>query len=109
MVTTNYESETLDRTEGIVQHVDVVGRVLTVQVNGISKDFNLAPDCAIVLHGERVKLRLVQPDDHVSVVFSQGPAGLMAHAVEVSWQLGRPATTNPNPAAARMAERRPSR
>jgi hypothetical protein len=69
---------------GVVQHVDVAGRALTLVVNGTSKVFYVAPPCAVSLRGERVKLRLVLPRDHAHVVYTRTPDGLRAHAVEVN-------------------------
>jgi hypothetical protein len=70
---------------GMVQDVDVAGRTLTILVEGTPRTFDLAPDCAIVLHGERVKLRLVQPRDQAHVVYHRTPDGLLAFAVELRW------------------------
>ena len=78
---------TLDEAVGVIQEVDVLGRTLTVLVNGVPRVFDVAPDCPVVLHGERVKLRLVQPEDHVHVIYGPAPAGLLAQAVEVDWRL----------------------
>jgi len=69
---------------GVVQAVDVPGRELTVRVNGVSTIFDIAVDCAIVLRGERVKLRLVQPSDAAHVIYHRTPEGLWAQVVVVN-------------------------
>ena len=56
--------------EGVIQHVDLINRDLTVLVrNGIAL-FDVPLNCKILLHGEAVKLRLLQPFDHVRLTSS---------------------------------------
>lgn len=62
--------------DGIVQQVDTVNRELRVLVNGTSVRFDVPPDCAVILHEEQVKLRLLQPEDRVRVFYRAGPRGL---------------------------------
>ena len=66
--------------EGTVLSVDTVNRELTVLSRAVRVAFDVPPGCPIVLRGERVKLRLVQPGDRVRVT-ADGPR--VASAVEV--------------------------
>jgi len=52
---------------GIIRHVDAVTRDITVLAGGSHKLMDVPPDCSILLNGEAVKLRLLQPGDHVRV------------------------------------------
>lgn len=75
--------------DGIVRRVDPVGRDLEVVVAGTPVTFDVGPECAVTLRGERVKLRMVQPRDRVRVAYTDGPATLVATVVDV--QSGGPA------------------
>jgi cobalt-zinc-cadmium efflux system membrane fusion protein len=83
MVPSNVPPPLAKRVAGVIQAIDVLGRMLTLRSDGVSTTFDVAPDCVIVLHGERVKLRLVQPSDSAVVAYEQRPEGLWAHAVTV--------------------------
>jgi hypothetical protein len=72
-----------ERAWGIVQHVDVVGRDLAVLLQTGVEIFDIPPDCPILLHGERIKLRMVQPRDHVWVTFHRTPQRAIAEKIEV--------------------------
>src|SRR5690349_10629473 len=71
---------------GIVQQVDVPGRALTLLTRDAVREFDVAADCAVLLHGERVKLRLLQPKDYAHVVYSRTRGRRVAHCVEVGWR-----------------------
>jgi hypothetical protein len=69
--------------KGIVQRVDTVQREVKVLMqNGLGL-FDIPPDCPIFLHGERIKLRMIQPRDHVNIRFIAGEELPMATSVEV--------------------------
>ena len=71
------------KADGVIQHVDTVNRELRVEVNGASVDFDVPPDCTVILNDEQVKVRLLQASDRVKVVYHAGPRGLRtAHRVE---------------------------
>lgn len=55
--------------EGIIQDVDAVNRDMTVLTAGQQKLVDVPPACPIVLNGETVKLRLLQPGDQVHIVY----------------------------------------
>ncbi|HJT75816.1 MAG TPA: hypothetical protein VJ739_01305 [Gemmataceae bacterium] len=68
---------------GVVHRVDTVNRELTVLVNGDLLTFDVPVDCAIVLHGERVRFRMMQPRDRVRVWHARRGRFLVALAIEV--------------------------
>jgi len=68
---------------GIVQRVDTVQREVTVLLQNGLKLFDIPPDCPIFLHGERVKLRLIQPRDHLKIRYTVGDVLPTATLVEV--------------------------
>jgi len=55
--------------DGVIRRVDAVSRDMTVLAGGIQKLVDVPSDCPIVLNGETVKLRLLQPGDHVRVTY----------------------------------------
>jgi hypothetical protein len=71
------------RADGIVRAVDPVNRELAALVGGAVVTFDVPPGCAVVLRGERVKLRLIQPGDQVRVTYAAVRGCLVARAVEV--------------------------
>lgn len=78
--------ETRERTlriEGFVQRVDTVNRELTLSSGGASVVIDVPSDCLILLRGERVKFRLIQPRDPVRVTCTDGRDPRTACAVEV--------------------------
>jgi hypothetical protein len=69
--------------DGVVRRVDPVGRELHLVVASTPITFDVGPECAVTLRGERVKLRLIQPRDRVRVAYTREPGVLVAAAVEV--------------------------
>jgi hypothetical protein len=61
----------------------MLNREMTVLVNGEPLTFDVPVDCAIVLHGERVRLRMVQSRDRVRLAFSARDGLRVAHAIDV--------------------------
>jgi len=72
---------------GIIQHVDVPRREVTLLVDGTSWVFDVAHDCCCQLHGERVKLRLLLPMDYARVLYTEAQGVRTARAVSVHWWL----------------------
>jgi hypothetical protein len=68
---------------GIVQDVNLLDRDLTVSAGMEAAVFDVPPDCPVFLHGERIKLRLLQPRDIVSIAFVRCDERLVAQKVEV--------------------------
>jgi hypothetical protein len=71
------------RIEGIVQRVDTVNRELTLVAEGATFVIDVPSDCPILLRGERVKMRMIQPRDPVRVTYAEGRDPRAACAVEV--------------------------
>jgi hypothetical protein len=68
---------------GMVHRVDTIGRELAVWVSGDLLTFDVPIGCALVLHGERVRLRMVQPRDRVQVTYASRGSLLVALAIDV--------------------------
>ena len=73
---------------GTVKDIDLVGRDLTVLLQTGVEIFDIPPDCPILLHGEQIKLRMVQPRDHVWVTFHRTPELAVAERVDVQPDTG---------------------
>jgi hypothetical protein len=71
------------QTLGVVRHVDTINRELHVQIGDSIVTFDVPPDCTILLRGERVKLRMLQPLDRVRVTCTDGRHLFTAHVIEV--------------------------
>ena len=68
---------------GVIERVDVPGRELTVRIGGAPCLFALAPDCQLVLHGEPVKLRMLQALDRAHLRYARAGDDLIAYQVRV--------------------------
>jgi hypothetical protein len=73
----------VEQARGIVQSVDIIGRDLTVLLPSGIEVFDIPPGCDVVLHGELVKLRMIQPQDRVCIVFRRTPERLVAELLKV--------------------------
>jgi hypothetical protein len=69
--------------EAVVHRVDPVNRELAVVVEGTLVNMYVPPDCKVVLRGERVKLRMVQPRDRMRVKYTGLNDFLIAREIEV--------------------------
>jgi len=76
-------SQVIERLQGIVQEVNLLDRDLTVYSGMKAAVVDVPPDCPVFLHGERIKLRLLQPSDIVSIAFVRRDERLVAQKVEV--------------------------
>jgi hypothetical protein len=72
-----------EHVSGLVQHVDLVGRDMKVLIHTDARVFDIPPDCLIFLHGEQVKLRMVQPNDRVRITFKRTQKGLVAKRLDI--------------------------
>jgi hypothetical protein len=77
--------------EAVVHRVDAVNRELTALVGGALVTIYVPPDCDVVLRGERVKFRMVQPRDRLRVTYAERADSLVARRVEVQPAYPRPA------------------
>lgn len=83
----NYDLEA----EAVIRRVDPINRELAALVNGALVTIYVPPACDVMLRGERIKLRMVQPRDRVRVTYTQYADSLIASAIEV--QTGRPTSS----------------
>jgi hypothetical protein len=70
---------------GWVEEIDLPAGELKVRVGGQARTLDVAPGCLVFLHGERVKLRLLQPNDHVRMVCTRAGEDCVAHSICVQW------------------------
>ncbi len=75
----------------VVHRVDPVSRELAALVGGTLVTVYVPPDCEVLLRGERVKLRMVQPGDRLLVAYAELADSLVALAIEVE-----PASPSPS-------------
>ena len=68
---------------GTVQRTDLVGREITVILPEGLAVFDVPSDCPILLRGERIKLRLIQPRDQVRVAIAVHQGRQIAQLLEV--------------------------
>lgn len=69
---------------GIVESVDVVQRELILVVGRQRIAVDVPPQCAVVLRGERIKLRIIQPGDVVQIRLAGRKGRPFAQRVEVA-------------------------
>lgn len=68
---------------GVVHRVDTVSREVAVFVDGELLAFDVPVGCAVVLHGEPVKLRMVQPRDRVRITYASRGGLRLALTIDV--------------------------
>ena len=73
--------------EGLLQHIDLVGRAVTVLLERGPLIFDVPPTCEILLNGERVKLRMLQPRDRVQITYCRRRGLLTALSLEATTRL----------------------
>ena len=74
--------------QGAIQRVDTLGREIAILLSTGLEVLYVPPDCPIYLHGERIKLRLIQPRDQARVTFDRSPEMLVAKLLEIEKRLG---------------------
>jgi hypothetical protein len=70
-------------TEAVIHQVDPVTRELAAIVKGVHVTIYAPPACDVILRGERIKLRMVQPRDRVRVTYTESANPIVACAIEV--------------------------
>jgi hypothetical protein len=73
---------------GAVQRVDLVGREITVLLPGGPVVFDVPNNCRILLRGEPIKFRIIQPGDQVRITFAQRVGMRVAQSLEVQPETG---------------------
>jgi len=69
--------------DAVIHRVDSVNRELAALVGGVLVTIYVPPACDVVLRGERIKLRMVQPRDRVRVTYAEFANPIVASAIEV--------------------------
>jgi hypothetical protein len=69
--------------DGIVQEVDLVSRVVHVLLPSGLQAVDVPPRCPVILHGEAVKLRLVQPGDRVRLAYLPRNSAFVATSLAI--------------------------
>ena len=69
--------------EAVIRRVDPVNRELAALVEGVLVTIDVPPACEVILRGERIKLRMVQPRDRVRVTYTEFANSIVARAIEV--------------------------
>ena len=69
--------------EAVIRRVDPVNRELAALVEGVLVTIDVPPACEVILRGERIKLRMVQPRDRVRVTCTESANPIVACAIEV--------------------------
>ena len=80
---------------GILQRLDLIDREITVRQESGSVTYAISSNCEVLLNGERVKLRMLQPRDHVRIAYrgrSEPPAAL---SVEARTRTSQPPALDP--------------
>lgn len=77
------DPDTSERLQGIIQNVNLLERDVTVSTRIGTAVVDIPPGCPVYLHGERIKLRMLQPKDIVSIAFVRRDERLIAQKVEV--------------------------
>jgi hypothetical protein len=71
------------RVEGVVLRVDTINRELAVFTGGSRVVVDVPADCRIILRGEPVKLRMLQPFDRVKAACGASSGLPVARSIEV--------------------------
>ena len=71
------------RAFGVVQSVDLINRAMTVVREAQAMRLDVPQTCKILLHGEPVKLHLLQPRDRVRATYRCERGTLVAQSIEV--------------------------
>lgn len=69
--------------QGLLQQVELLDRSVTVVFESGPMMFDVPPACEVLLNGERVKLRMLQPRDHVTITYCRRQGLLTALRLEV--------------------------
>lgn len=70
--------------EGVLQQIDLVNRSVTVFFHDGPLTFDVPLSSEVLLNGERVKLRMLQPRDRVRISYFRCRGLLTALSLEVS-------------------------
>ena len=80
---TESQATSLLEIEGSIHSIDVPCREMVILANGQQHRFDIAGDCTVWLHGERVKLRILQVTDQVHISYTSHVDNLVAVLIRV--------------------------
>ena len=80
----------MSQLRAVIQRIDLVNREVAVIADGARQVVTVPSNCAVLLRGEPVKLRMLQPGDLVKVAFYSRAGEAVARTIEVE---GGPATS----------------
>lgn len=75
--------------QGVIQLIDLIDREVTVRQEGGAARYAVSGKCEVLLNGERVKLRMLQPRDRVRIVYRRRGEGRVALSLEVVTRLAQ--------------------
>lgn len=79
----NSSSMTTSQISGVIRDIDLVNRQLSLGGCVARSSVDVPPGCRILLRGEPVKLRMLQPGDYIRVTLSALDSRSVAHQIEV--------------------------
>jgi hypothetical protein len=69
--------------DAVIREVDPINRQVLIVVNEGIETVYVPPDCTVLLRGERVKLRIMQPRDRVRMRVHGTLGKVVARSIEV--------------------------
>ncbi len=82
-MSTTWQEEILVEICTTLRRVDAVSRQVEVQAGETVRAIDVPTDCPVLLNGELVKLRLLQPRDRARIVYAPGDEGWTARMIRV--------------------------
>ena len=68
--------------------IDLIDREVIVRQQSEPISYLISGNCEVLLNGERVKLRMLQPRDHVRIAYRRRKEGRVALSIEALTRLG---------------------
>lgn len=78
----NFNPSKILRLHGFVEQIDLINREVELVAEPARHVVHVPSDCEVFLHGERVKLRMLQPGDRVEVACRAEAGALIASRLE---------------------------
>jgi hypothetical protein len=78
---------------GEIQLIDLIDREVTLRQESRLTRYLISANCEVLLNGERVKLRMLQPRDHVRVAYRRRGESRVALSIEAAIRLAPPFPT----------------
>jgi len=81
---------------GVIQAIDLIDREVIVRQEAGPMTYSVSGNCEVILNGERVKLRMLQPRDHVRIACRRRREGLVALSLEAVTRRAQMPSVAPN-------------